>query len=53
MKNRLFKLFTAVMAFVMLFGAMSICPTSAATASELRQNISNLEAQSKKLEAEI
>ena len=53
MKNRLFKLFTAVMAFVMLFGAMSICPTSAATASELRQNISNLEAQSKKLESEI
>ena len=53
MKNRLFKLLTSLMVCVMFLGAVTICPTSAATASELRQNISNLEAQSKKLEAEI
>ena len=53
MKNRLFKLFTSLMACVMFLGAVTMCPASAATASELRQNISNLEAQSKKLESEI
>ena len=53
MKNRLFRLLTSLMVCVMFLGAVTMCPASAATASELRQNISNLEAQSKKLEAEI
>lgn len=53
MKNRLLKLLTSVMVCVMFLGAVTMCPTSAATASELRQNISNLEAQSKKIESEI
>ena len=52
MKKPLFKIFTAIISLVMIFTALSV-NTSAATASQLRQDISKLEAESKKLEQEI
>lgn len=52
MKNHIFKLFTIILSVVMTFTAFSV-DVSAATAAELRENISNLESQSKKLESEI
>ncbi len=52
MKKSIFRLFALILCVVMLFTAFSF-NTSAATASELRQNISNLESKSKQLEKEI
>lgn len=52
MKKSIFRIFALMLCVVMSLTALSV-NTSAATASQLRQNISNLEAQSKKLEKEI
>lgn len=52
MKNISFRVFISFMAVVMLLTAVTV-DISAATASEIRQNISALESQSQKLEAEI
>lgn len=52
MKKSIFRIFTLMLCVVMSLTALSV-NISAATASELRQNISNLEAQSKKLEKDI
>lgn len=52
MKNISFRVFISFMAVVMLFTAVTV-DISAATAGEIRQNISALESQSQKLEAEI
>lgn len=52
MKKSIFRIFALMLCVVMSLTALSV-NTSAATASQLRQNISNLEAKSKKLEKEI
>ncbi len=52
MKKPIFKVFTAAIALVMVFTAASV-NISAASASEIRENINELEAQSKKIEKEI
>lgn len=52
MKKSIFRIFALMLCVVMSLTALSV-NTSAATASELRQNINNLEAKSKQLEKEI
>jgi len=52
MKKIVFKLFSAILCVVLIFTATIFQP-SAATANELRQNISRLEEKSKQLESEI
>ena len=52
MKKSIFKIFTAVLSLVMLLTVFAVTP-SAASASEIRQNISALESKSKALESEI
>ena len=52
MKRNLFRIFTVLLSVIMVFTALSV-NTSATSADELRQSISNLEAKSKALESEI
>lgn len=52
MKKSIFRIFALMLCVVMSLTALSV-NTSAATASELRQNIDNLEAKSKQLEKDI
>lgn len=52
MKTNLFRIFTAVLCVVMMLTAVSF-NTSAKSASQLRQDISNLESKSAQLEKEI
>lgn len=53
MKKRLFKILTLIICVVMTFTSLSVNSSAAQTASELRQNISALEAKSTQLEKEI
>ncbi len=52
MKKSLFRIFAVLLSVIMLLTALSV-GTSAATVSELRQNINSLEAKSKQLEKDI